>query len=193
MTTSCANHFVSFGGMLAATAGTGAARESSVPAAASVRARSGSSRSGPATLLLALALGCLTGMAAGPAVAESAERFPITPEQRETAEKVASRGVALSDLAPNAPSSYTIKRGDTLWSIATLFLKSPWRWPELWGMNRTQIRNPHLIFPGQTLLLVTTADGRALAARRRRANRPPPLRRPLRRPRPPRPPFLRSS
>jgi LysM repeat protein len=93
--------------------------------------------------------------------AQAADRFPVTPDQRSTAEKVATNGVALSDLSPNAPSSYTIKRGDTLWSIATLFLKSPWRWPELWGMNRTQIRNPHLIYPGQTLLLVKTADGRA--------------------------------
>ncbi len=105
-----------------------------------------------------LALGAMAG--AGQA-ALAADRFPITPDQRSTAEKVAANGVALADLSPNAPSSYTIKRGDTLWSIATLFLKSPWRWPELWGMNQTQIRNPHLIYPGQTLLLVKTADGRA--------------------------------
>ena len=106
--------------------------------------------------LAALVLGML---AAGGTAA--ADRFPITPDQRERAEKVAAQGVALSDLAPNAPASYTIKRGDTLWSIATLYLKSPWRWPELWGMNRSQIRNPHLIYPGQTLELVRTADGRA--------------------------------
>jgi hypothetical protein len=66
--------------------------------------------------------------------------------------------VPLSELAPNAPDSYTVKRGDTLWGISSLFLKSPWRWPELWGMNLDQIRNPHLIFPGQILYLDKVGD-----------------------------------
>jgi hypothetical protein len=83
----------------------------------------------------------------------SAQNFPITPEQRSTAEQVASAGVPLSELAPNAPDSYTVKSGDTLWAISGLFLKSPWRWPELWGMNMDQVRNPHRIYPGQTLYL----------------------------------------
>jgi hypothetical protein len=87
-------------------------------------------------------------------------RFPITPEQRGTAQQVAQAGVPLSELAPDAPDSHTVQRGDTLWDISKLFLKSPWRWPELWGMNLDQIRNPHLIFPGQVLVLVK-ADGRA--------------------------------
>jgi nucleoid-associated protein YgaU len=89
-----------------------------------------------------------------------AQNFPITPGQRTTAEQVAQAGVPLSELAPNAPDSYTIKRGDTLWAISSLFLKSPWRWPELWGMNLQAIRNPHLIYPGQTLYL-HKSDGRA--------------------------------
>src|SRR5438105_13666460 len=74
--------------------------------------------------------------------------------------KVAEAGVPLSELAPNAPDSYTIKRGDTLWAISGIFLKSPWRWPELWGMNLDEIRNPHLIYPGQVLFL-EKSGGRA--------------------------------
>ncbi len=89
-----------------------------------------------------------------------AVNFPVTPEQRSTAQQVAQAGVPLSELAPNAPDSYTVKRGDTLWAISSLFLRSPWRWPELWGMNLAEIRNPHLIFPGQTLFL-EKVDGRA--------------------------------
>ena len=90
-----------------------------------------------------------------------AQNFPITPAQRSTAQQVARAGVPLSELTPNAPAEYTVKRGDTLWGISGLFLKSPWRWPELWGMNIDQIRNPHLIYPGQHLVL-EKLDGMAL-------------------------------
>lgn len=89
-----------------------------------------------------------------------ATNYPITPDQRQTAEHVAQAGVPLSELSANAPDSHTVKRGDTLWDISKLFLTSPWRWPELWGMNRDQISDPHLIYPGQVLLLVKK-DGRA--------------------------------
>ncbi len=86
--------------------------------------------------------------------------FPVTPQQRGTASQVARTGVPLTELSPTAPDSYTVKRHDTLWGISKLFLRSPWRWPELWGMNLDEIRNPHLIYPGQVLYLDKT-DGRA--------------------------------
>jgi LysM repeat protein len=86
--------------------------------------------------------------------------LPVTPAMRDTAQRVAQAGVPLADLAPNAPDAHTVQSGDTLWGISTLFLKSAWRWPELWGMNLEQIRNPHLIYPGQVLVL-EKRDGRA--------------------------------
>jgi LysM repeat protein len=106
--------------------------------------------------LAALSLACAAAL---PALAQTS-RLPITPEWRATAQRVAQAGVALEDLAPNAPDSHTVQRGDTLWGISGLFLKSAWRWPELWGMNLEQIRNPHLIYPGQVLVL-EKKDGRA--------------------------------
>ncbi len=93
---------------------------------------------------------------AGPLAAQS--NLPVTPQQRSTAQQVAQAGVPLSELAPNAPDSHTVQSGDTLWDISKLFLKSPWRWPELWGMNLEQIRNPHLIYPGQVLVLEKTGE-----------------------------------
>ncbi|MBS7777429.1 LysM domain-containing protein [Acidovorax sp. CCYZU-2555] len=79
--------------------------------------------------------------------------YPVTATQRATAQQVAQQGVPLSDLSPTAPDQYTVKRGDTLWGISGLFLRQPWRWPELWGMNLSSISNPHLIYPGQVLYL----------------------------------------
>ncbi len=99
---------------------------------------------------------CLSMSAAFSVLAQG--HYPITPEQRSTADQVATAGVPLSELAPNAPDRYTIVRGDTLWGISSLFLKSPWRWPELWGMNKNEIKNPHLIYPGQTLYLERIGD-----------------------------------
>lgn len=98
--------------------------------------------------------GLLGALLVGGWGAANATNFPVTAGQKATAQQVASAGVPLSELAPDAPDSHTVQRGDTLWDISKIFLKTPWRWPELWGMNLDQIRNPHLIFPGQVLVLV---------------------------------------
>ncbi len=56
-------------------------------------------------------------------------------------------------LKPDAPDRYVVVPGDTLWGISQRYTDSPWRWPELWGLNKDEIRNPHLIYPGYVILL----------------------------------------
>ena len=108
-----------------------------------------------AALAIPLLITCAAVAACGSAFA-----FELTEQQRSAAQKVAQAGLPLSELSANAPDSYTVKSGDTLWAVSGLFLTRPWRWPELWGMNLEQIRNPHLIYPGQILYL-EKSDGRA--------------------------------
>lgn len=68
---------------------------------------------------------------------------------------------ALADtlqIRDNAPNRYVVKKGDTLWDLSAIYLTKPWLWPKLWRIN-PQIKNPHLIYPGDVLSLTFDAQG----------------------------------
>lgn len=65
----------------------------------------------------------------------------------------AQRPTGPLELSPDAPDKHVVVKGDTLWDISGRFLKTPWRWPEIWQLNREQIANPHLIYPGDIVYL----------------------------------------
>lgn len=73
-------------------------------------------------------------------------------------------------LAEGAPQIYLVKDGDTLWGIASMYLRDPWLWPDIWEINE-QLDNPHLIFPGDQIYLVYVDGKPRLRVRRGQQSR----------------------
>ena len=102
------------------------------------------------SFVAALAIGALlAGCTAQPEPRPQVEPVREAPVKKPTAPV---------ELAPRAPERYVVKKGDTLWDISTMFLRDPWLWPEIWYTN-PQIRNPHLIYPGD-IITIFWKDGK---------------------------------
>jgi hypothetical protein len=136
------------------------------------------------TLSVALIAGCrsdrhMTTAAVPVAIPESTVEGKVVGDDRTAMEAAVDAGSAGTSTTPlpaeaspggpvinsNAPESYVVKRGDTLWGIAKVFLRDPWYWPEIWQVN-PQVHNPHLIYPGDTLRLVYIAGRPAILLQR---------------------------
>jgi hypothetical protein len=109
-----------------------------------------------------LLVGCFLGLG----LAAVAHAQTAQPKAQPTA---SATGAALGQpeaspvLNPAHPETYVVQRGDTLWDIASTFLRDPWYWPEIWQIN-PQVENPHLIFPGDVLSLAYLDDGRPVVS-----------------------------
>lgn len=65
-------------------------------------------------------------------------------------------------LRSDSPEQHVVVPGDTLWGIASRFLENPWQWPQIWGLNREQVKNPHRIYPGDVIEIEKTVHGTRL-------------------------------
>jgi len=71
--------------------------------------------------------------------------------------QVAQQDPCVKELFDNDPYKYVVRRGDTLWDLASSRMGDPYDWPLIWQDNKEKIEDPHWIYPGQVLLIIPTS------------------------------------
>ena len=116
-------------------------------------------------------------MASSPAPDELIRQEPVEIVNAEPTPATVEPAVPEAyPIREGVPDRYTVKKGDTLWDISAHFLKDPWLWPEVWHIN-PNIRNPHLIYPGDVIAL-SWVDGKPVLTLEGAEGTPPPPPRP---------------
>lgn len=76
------------------------------------------------------------------------------------ADELAVPGAGAAEMQP---VTYVVQKGDTLWDLSAKFYENPWEWPKIWKANPF-IKDPHWIYPGQSLVLPDKMEPKEIAA-----------------------------
>lgn len=95
----------------------------------------------------ALVVGC------GTSANNVADKQRTASAQYADDQKAVKAEVLADAFKKNAPTSYTVRVGDTVWDLANLFLNKPWLWSVVWYEN-PKLGNSGLIYAGDVLTIV---------------------------------------